>query len=95
MVRPYVANMRTRLPGDVYIGRGSVFGNPFVMNDKSDEERTRVIAEYKTYFLDRVEKDSQFREEVLALKGRSLVCYCAPKPCHGDVILEWLESYDT
>ena len=27
-------------------------------------------------------------EEIRKLKGKNLVCFCSPKPCHGDVILE-------
>ena len=23
------------------------------------------------------------------LRGRDLVCWCAPKPCHGDVLIKW------
>lgn len=32
-----------------YIGRGSILGNPFVMNNQSIEERNRVCNEYKKY----------------------------------------------
>lgn len=28
------------------------------------------------------------RESILELKGKDLVCWCAPKPCHADVLLE-------
>lgn len=34
-------------PDHVYIGRGSILGNPFVMRDKSHGERTRVIEQYR------------------------------------------------
>lgn len=28
-----------------------------------------------------------------SLRGHRLACWCAPLPCHGDVILEWLDSH--
>mgnify|MGYP003532859431 CR=1 FL=1 len=34
---------------DVYIGRGSKWGNPFVMRDKSDHERDRVCDAYHKF----------------------------------------------
>lgn len=34
-------------PFDVYIRRGSKWGNPFNMRNKSDEERNRVCDEYE------------------------------------------------
>lgn len=41
VVNKYKVDMND--PDIVYIGRGSVWGNPFAMKDKSDEGRTRVI----------------------------------------------------
>lgn len=65
-------------PSDaVYIGRGSPYGNPF------------VIGEHGT----RDEVCDRFRDEILptldvsALIGKDLVCFCKPKRCHGDDIL--------
>lgn len=34
---------RWNAPKDsIYIGRGSIYGNPYPMKDKSDEERIRI-----------------------------------------------------
>jgi hypothetical protein len=77
---------------DVYIGRPGIFGNPFHIN--KNRTRADAINLYRRYFLERVAEDSRFRAEVLALRGKRLGCWCAPLPCHGDVIVEWLEKQE-
>ena len=73
---------------DVYIGRGSPFGNPFRIGD--DGDRAQVLVKYRTYFNQRL-TDQSFRDKVLELKGKVLGCWCKPLTCHGDVIIEYLE----
>jgi len=75
---------------DVYIGRPSVFGNPFVIG--RDGDRDDVIELYKRYFPRRMGLDPAFREQVLSLKGKKLGCHCKPLSCHGDVIAEYLDK---
>lgn len=67
----------------VYIGRPSAFGNPFVMT--TEQSRFNVIRLYQEWIWkpEQLELRNRMRRE---LKGTDLVCYCAPKPCHGDVI---------
>jgi len=73
-----------------------VFGNPFSLHDVNDDkERDKVIADYKEYFLNRIKVDDNFRQAVLGLRGKRLACFCAPKRCHGDVIVEWLNENTT
>lgn len=74
---------------DVYIGRGSPFGNPYVLG--IDGDRNEVIRLYRIYFYDKIMRDSKFRLDVEALRGKKLGCHCHPMPCHGDVIVEYLE----
>jgi len=80
---------------DVYIGRkgrgyDGYFGNPFPLRPMDLKGAT--IERYKRYFLERIEKDPEFKERVLSLKGKKLGCFCKPFPCHGDVICEWLDK---
>lgn len=75
--------------GAVYIGRPSVFGNPFVIG--KDGTRDEVIAKYRRWFWARL-RDEEFARQALSLKGRDLCCWCAPAPCHGDVIKRWFEA---
>ena len=74
----------------VRIDRTSEFGNPFRIG--KDGDRKEVIEKYRRYFHNRLNKDRKFRWAVEALKGLTLACWCAPLPCHGDVIIDYLES---
>jgi hypothetical protein len=75
-----------------YIGRPSPLGNPFPLDDPTDDDaRRNVIEQYAEWFAGRVD-DPAFRAEVEKVRGKDLGCWCAPRPCHGDVILSWLEQ---
>ena len=71
---------------DVYIGRGSRWGNPFKIGVHGD--RQEVIRKYRDYLLKRPELLSSLE----GLRGKVLGCYCKPKACHGDVLVEILGS---
>ena len=73
---------------DVYIGRGSKWGNPFIIG--KDGSRKEVIDKYRNYILSNKELFNSIDE----LKGKILGCYCKPKSCHGDVLIELLENKD-
>ena len=69
------------------------FGNPFFLKDVDDEvEREVVLEKYRKYFLAKVELDLDFRKAVLGLRGKKIGCFCKPRRCHGDAIVEWLET---
>ena len=68
--------------GSVYIGRPSKWGNPFSIG--KDGTREEVIAKYLGWILTHPEKMEDAQRE---LQGRNLVCFCAPKACHGDILL--------
>lgn len=73
---------------DVYIGRPGPFGNPYPLAGN----RKRCIQLFENYFLERVEVDEEFKQKVLALRGKKLGCYCKPAPCHGDVIKQYIDQ---
>jgi hypothetical protein len=80
---------------DVYIGRAGrgedgYFGNPFRMG--SGISREDAVQKFQKYFTERIQKDSEFKRRVLTLTGKRLGCFCKPKPCHGDVIADWLNK---
>lgn len=81
-------NTERMLPGDVYIGRrrdaGYSFGNPFVM--RHENERMLVVDQFEHWARRRIRIDRVYRERVKALHGKRLFCFCAPLPCHGDVL---------
>ena len=76
----------------VYIGRGSRWGNPFVIG--KDGNREEVIAMYRdwawsqVYALKNVDNGDWLRQ----LRDKDLVCFCAPLACHGDVLIEMIEE---
>lgn len=73
---------------DLYIGRGSIWGNPFRLADpKDDVERAQVIEQYEQYLL----SQPALMAQLPTLLGKRLGCYCAPKPCHGDVLKKHAE----
>lgn len=74
----------------VYIGRGSAFGNPYVIGE--DGTREEVIEKYKKWFNKRI-RNRNFLNQVLALRGKVLGCYCVPAPCHGNVIIDFLNNH--
>lgn len=80
-------------PNNVYIGRAGrgqngFFGNPF--NLQKGETRAKTLERYLAYFVDRLKRDDQFRCEVLKLRGKNLVCFCAPLPCHGNIMRSFI-----
>ena len=66
---------------DVYIGRGTKFGNPFVLG--KDGDRITVINKYVSWLKQETELIFAIKEE---LKDQILGCWCAPQECHGDVL---------
>lgn len=73
---------------DVYIGRGSVWGNPFPMKNKTDTERTRVIELYRIHLKEQFDTGAVNKAMLRSLAGKKLGCFCKPKACHGDVIVQ-------
>jgi len=72
------------MPKDaVYIGRPSKWGNPFIMSEYGTREL--VIAKYREWLLSQPLLIEEVRRE---LAGKDLICFCSPKACHGDVLLE-------
>jgi hypothetical protein len=69
-------------PGAVYIGRPSIWGNPFVIG--KDGNRDEVIAKFEAYIRGRPDLLGQLNK----LAGKDVVCWCAPARCHGHVLVE-------
>ena len=68
--------------GSIYIGRGSAYGNPFVIG--KDGDRDDVCDKYEDYLYSNPELLLKVKQE---LKGKHLVCFCKPSRCHGDTLL--------
>lgn len=94
MTATRVVNLRQEAY-DVYIGRGSVWGNPYTHLPLTQTKamfqvatREEAIACYEDYIWG--------RRDLLALlptlKGKRLGCYCAPLKCHGQVLVDLVET---
>ena len=60
----------------VYIGRPSKWGNPFSIGKHGSREE--VIKQYREWIM---KKPLLIKEARIELKGKDLVCFCAPKCC--------------
>lgn len=75
-----------RDPDVVRIDRLSAWGNPKVVG--IDGSRPEVIEAYRGWISGRPD----LLERLGELDGKRLACWCAPLPCHGDVLLELLAA---
>jgi hypothetical protein len=74
-------------------GKDGYFGNPFPLKPKATEqERKECLEQYRDYFDKRIVEDPEFKQRIEELRGKTLGCFCHPKLCHGDVIVEYLEK---
>ena len=71
---------------DVYIGRPSKWGNPFIIG--RDGDRNEVVRKYETY----IRANQNLMNSLHELKDKILGCYCSPKACHGDVLIKLVEE---
>jgi hypothetical protein len=86
-------------PNEIYIGRQtrngwckSKWGNPFRLpHNASPEQRAEVIAMYRRWLLGQ----SGLMAALPELRGKDLLCWCAPEACHGDVLIELANSEQT
>jgi hypothetical protein len=62
------------------VGRPSKWGNPFVIG--RDGSRDDVIAKYRTWVVQQPALMAALHE----LRGKNLVCWCAPERCHAEVL---------
>jgi Domain of unknown function (DUF4326) len=85
-----VANVDKKEKFDVYIGRGSAWGNPYAIG--FDGDREEVIRKYKYDFDRNLLKTKKYK--LLELKGKILGCHCKPAACHGDILADYLNSLD-
>lgn len=65
------------------VDRKTVWGNPFEM--PADGDRDTVIANYAAHYLP---NKPSLLAKVDTLRGKALGCWCAPDPCHADVLRE-------
>lgn len=88
--------------GEPLTSRRSVWGNPFVdrpqdagrvIHSCGVEVETQLvpdpstaIAMFRGFLFTQIEAGKISLVSLAALQGRELSCFCAPNPCHGDVL---------
>ena len=72
-----------------YIGRPSIFGNPFVVG--IDGCRENCIRQFEAY----ARESKIIMQAILKLPSTAILgCWCRPKRCHGDAIIKiWKEMH--
>jgi hypothetical protein len=74
-------------PGAIYIGRGTKYGNPFHWKDSSKEEAQDLFKQALPGVI------ASGIVNLEPLRGKVIMCYCSESdPCHGDVIIEYLNN---
>lgn len=77
----------------MYIGRGSPLGNPYTVREHGE----RAMEMYRRWLWKRIRAGEPNVMKALRsiTPGHHLVCSCAPRPCHGDVVLaawKWMQG---
>ena len=88
-----VLNKRTDdIPLDaIYVGRPGKWGNPFKIGSTLNKvgeictrEKSIRLYRFRLETMEAIGKAMPLEE----LRGKDLVCWCAPLPCHADILLE-------
>lgn len=87
-------------PYDIYIGRPSMWGNPF--SHKEGTQATfkvntieEAISNYNKWLGMKYKAGEISLAQLASLHGKTLGCWCRPGPCHGDVLVKassWANS---
>ena len=75
--------------GERYPPQNSIFANPF--------KGENAIELYRDYIVDKINSNEiiagkTYEQHLLELDGKILGCWCKPKPCHSDILIEILED---
>lgn len=80
---------------DVYVGRGTPWGNPFHVGTQDGQfDRKDAIEKFKEHFEKNMLSNESIYRGMLGLRGKKIACHCKPLACHGDVIASYLNSMD-
>ena len=88
--------------GVVYVGRGSMWGNPFTVKAIMDgfpisvglsqgEAQARAVKMFEQWLerpLVEMERRNRVLNQMESLRGKDLMCWCGEGPCHADVLLK-------
>src|SRR5271169_5435841 len=79
-------------PGEIAVDidrKNSVLGNPFVLHDPTDAAaRNDVIVRFRAKYVADLKCDGPMSAATEALAERVRMCWCWPKRCHGNIIID-------
>lgn len=86
-----IVNLKIRTPplGSILIDRSTKWGNPFHIG--KDGDRATVIAKFEQKLVEDMISGAVPLADLASLYGKTLVCWCAPRPCHGDVLKKYAQ----
>lgn len=83
-------------PYDIYVGRPSKWGNPFTHLHDFTQAKFKVNTRedaIESYHIWITEGDGKhLLDDLHELEGKVLGCWCKPKACHGDVLIDLIEK---
>jgi hypothetical protein len=92
---PKVLNKKTNNipPNAIYVGRPSRWGNDMTISelqvlfpdDTKEELYVKAVEWFRIYAKERLKTEPDW---LRSLKGKDLVCWCVPLPCHANILLE-------
>lgn len=95
-----IVNRKNWRGENIYVGRPTVLGNPFVIG--RDGDRAMVIARYRRWLWNELQQgsglvfDELHRLAELAKSGDLvLACWCFPEKCHAEILkaaIGWINS---
>lgn len=87
-----IRNKKTYTGNGNYVERGTALGNPFALVN-GEQDRDYAIDKYKEWLWKQIKHDGPERKMLMHLVAKfkkegelNLICYCAPKRCHAEVI---------
>lgn len=77
-------------PYDICIMRPGYYQNSYMIGVHGTREE--VIKLFENDFIRRMKTDLRYKMMIEKLRGKTIGCCCAPKPCHGDVYIKYFQG---
>lgn len=74
-----------------YPKEDSKFANPFKVG--RDGTLDDILIKYERHLRKELVDGIISKEDITNLSGKNLGCWCKPNPCHGDILLKYINMY--
>jgi hypothetical protein len=82
--------------GAIYVGRPTVWANPFGTDAKAlitVASKAQAVRDYRAMIEDEIRTMGYLPYYLRELRGKRLMCWCGRGPCHADVLIEIVNLY--